>query len=94
MEGHANPIKNYIAWINLIEGNITHCANLEFMRAQESYIHNFTTQVTILGLSLHSEREQKLLNKYILGSALGAAQRNTLRSRPRTVWSELVVMDK
>jgi len=53
----SNAIENYIAWINLIEGNITHCANLEFMRAQESYIHNFTTQVTILGLSLHSERE-------------------------------------
>ena len=42
----------------------------------------------------HSGREQRLLKKNIFGSALGVALSNALRSRPRTVWSELAVMDK
>ena len=43
-------IKDHIVWINLIQSNTTHCANLGFMRLQKSYIDTFTAQVAAPGL--------------------------------------------
>jgi len=43
---HTRSDANYIAWINLIQSNTTHCAKLELMRVQESYIDTSSAQVT------------------------------------------------
>ena len=49
-EDHKRSDTNYIAWINLIQSNPTHCAKLGLMRAQESYTDTSTAQVTATGL--------------------------------------------
>jgi len=50
IEDHKRSDANHIAWINLMQSNTTHCAKLEFMTAQRSYIDTFTAQVTAPGL--------------------------------------------
>ena len=45
---HTRSDANYIAWINLIQSNTTHCAELGLMRAQKSYIDASSAQVTAL----------------------------------------------
>jgi len=48
-EDHKRSDANHIAWINLIQSDTTHCANLGLTRAQESYIDTSTAQVTAPG---------------------------------------------
>ena len=47
---HKRWDENHIVWINLIQTNTTHCANLVFMRLQKSYIDTFTARVPAPGL--------------------------------------------
>ena len=47
---HKRSDANHIAWINLIQSNTTHCAELGKMTAQRSYIDTSTAQVTTPGL--------------------------------------------
>jgi len=49
-EYHNRWDANHIDWINLIQNDTTHCANLGFMRLQKSYIDTFTAQVAAPGL--------------------------------------------
>ena len=49
-EYHKRSDANHIGWINLIQNNTTHCAELGLMRVQESYIDTFTAQVAGPGL--------------------------------------------
>jgi len=55
---------NYIGWINLIQSNTMHCAKLELMKLQESYIDTFTAQVAAPGLfggfSFHGLKKLKV----------------------------------
>ena len=49
-EDHKRSDANHITHINLIQSNTTHCAKLELIRMQESYIDTSTAQVTAPGL--------------------------------------------
>ena len=49
---HKRSDANYIAWINLIESNTTHCAKLGLMRAQGSYIGSSDRPRPLWGLFL------------------------------------------
>jgi len=48
--GQQRSDANHIAWINLIQGNTTHCAKFGLMRAQKCYINASSAQVTAPGL--------------------------------------------
>jgi len=49
-EYHKRSDANHIGYINLIQSNTTHRAELGLMRVQESYIDTFTAQVAAPGL--------------------------------------------
>ena len=88
-ENHKRSDANHIAWINLIQRNTMHCANLGLMKAQESYIDTSMAQSTATGLfggfSFRCLKKQKGVDSWIHSTARGknTVKRNSKRRIPR-----------